>query len=212
MRVGAIALAAGFTSLLASASARGDDLSYPEVARLRRGDTVARTQTLVRGSRHYVGGVTYTVVDADERDVSALLQEVDVWRRILPRTRDARMIGGIGSDALIEVTHGSALVQVTYTMRLRRDAHGVRFWMDPSRPHDIEDVWGFFRSEPLEGHRALVTYGILIDMGPGLLRDLFEDRVRESALTVPDRVRDLLVERRAARSMESLVAGAGVRY
>ena len=43
-----------------------------------------------------------------------------------------------------------------------------------------------------------MTYGILVDMGPGLLRDLFEDRVRELALSVPDRVRDVVFAHSAA--------------
>jgi len=34
-----------------------------------------------------------------------------------------------------------------------------------------------------------LTYGILVDIGPGLVRDLFEERLREMALTVPQRVR-----------------------
>jgi hypothetical protein len=34
-------------------------------------------------------------------------------------------------------------------------------------------------------------------MGPGLLRDLFENTVRELALSVPDRVRGLVLERSA---------------
>ena len=40
-----------------------------------------------------------------------------------------------------------------------------------------------------------MTYGILIDMGSGLLRDLFEGRVQEAALEVPDHVRDVVLER-----------------
>jgi hypothetical protein len=69
--------------------------------------------------------------------------------------------------------------------------------MDPARAHDIEDVWGFFRAEPMGDGRTLVTYGILIDMGDGILRDMFEGRVRELALEVPDRVRDVVVQRQA---------------
>jgi hypothetical protein len=177
------------------------------------GGTVARAQGLERGDRRYVGGVAYTIVDAPARQLAALLDDIPGWRRFLPKTRDARHVGTAAGDTLVEVTHGSAILRVSYTMRVRRDGNVVRFWMDASRPHDIEDLWGFFRAEPLDSERMLVTYGILIDMGPGLLRDLFEDRVRELALTVPQRVRGLLLERRAARYEESsLVTGATARY
>jgi hypothetical protein len=203
---------------LGAAPARADGLTRGETDRLLRGETVARAQELRRGSRRYVGGVTYTIIDADPDEVCSLLDDVGSWRRFLPRTRDARRGGTVGRDTLVEVTHGSALVTVAYTLRVHRedavvrmpgtgaDAHEtvVRFWVDRSRPHDIEDAWGFFRAEPMPDGRTLVTYGVLIDMGEGLLRDLFEDRVRRLALEVPGRVRDLAAEalargRRAAR-------------
>jgi hypothetical protein len=72
--------------------------------------------------------------------------------------------------------------------------------MDPSLPHDIEDAWGFFRADPTDDGHTLVTYGVLFDMGNGLLRDLFETKVLAMAMTVPDRMRDLLSERRAMRA------------
>jgi hypothetical protein len=127
----------------------------------------------------------------------------DAWRRILPKARSSRRVGMAGTDALVEMTHGNALVHATYTMRVRHDGHGVRFWMDTRRPHDIEDAWGFLHAMPRADGRTLVTYGVLIDMGPGLLRDMFEDRVRDAALSVPDRIRGLVLERNAASARAS---------
>lgn len=192
-----VALAACTLVLASTATARADGLSLDENDRLLRGDTVARPQDLQRWQRRYVGGVTYKIFDASLDDLTSLLDDVDAWRQFLPKTRDAHRVGAIGTDPLVQITHGSALVQVGYTMRVHRDGNLVRFWMDPSRPHGIEDVWGFFRAEPLGDGRTLVTYGILIDMGDGILRDMFEDRVREVALEVPDHVRDVVAERQA---------------
>jgi hypothetical protein len=183
--------------LLGSATARANGLSPVENDRLLRGDTVARSQDLQRASRRYVGGVTYKILDASEPELESVLQDVSAWRRFLPKTRDAQRVGTSGGDPLVRVTHGSALVQVGYTLRVHQDGNVVRFWMDPTRAHDIEDVWGFFRAEPLADGRTLVTYGILIDMGDGILRDLFESRVRQVALEVPDYVRDVVAERQA---------------
>ena len=183
--------------LFAASAAPAGGLTARETQQLLRGETVVRTQLLRRGDRRYVGGVTYSVVDADADELAQLVADVDAWRRILPKTRSARSMGTAGNDALVELTHGSALVQATYTMRVRREGRVVRFWMDPGRRHDIEDAWGFVRAEPMADGRSLVTYGVLIDMGPGLLRDLFEDTVRELALSVPDRVRGLVLERSA---------------
>ena len=198
--------------LFVGSFARADGISPTEASRLMRGGTVARTQVFERAGRRYVGGVTYSVFDAQADELAALLDDVNGWRRILPKTRGVRRVGSSGGDPLVEVTHGSALVQVTYTLRVHREDNVVRFWMDPARPHDIEDAWGFFRSDPLDGGRTLVTYGILIDMGDGLLRNLFEDRVRSLALTVPDRVRGLLLGRRTTAYEDPLVSEGPARY
>lgn len=204
MRALAVTAALSIAMVLGAPAALADGLSRGETDRLLRGETISRTQDLRRGSRRYVGGVTYTIVDAGPDELSSLLDDVDSWRRFLPKTRDARRVGSVDGDTLVEVTHGSALVRVAYTLRVRREGRVVRFWMDPWRPHDIEDAWGFFRAEPMPDGRTLVTYGILIDMGDGLLRDLFEGRVRELALEVPQHVRDLALQelargRRASR-------------
>jgi hypothetical protein len=70
--------------------------------------------------------------------------------------------------------------------------------MDPTMPHDIEDIWGFFRLEPMPSGRTLITFGILIDLGDGMLRDLFEGLVRELAVVeIPNNVRTVILERTA---------------
>jgi hypothetical protein len=192
-----VVLASLAALVLPSRSARADGLSVPETERLMRGETVVRTQTLDRGGRHYVGGVSYAVLDADADEVALVFDNANAWRRVLPEIRSTRAVGTAGDDPLIEVTHGNAIVQATYTMRVHREARGARFQLEPRRRHDIEDVWGFLRATPLADGRTILTYGVLIDMGPGLLRDLFEDRVRETAMTVPERIRNLMVERSA---------------
>jgi len=184
--------------VLAGAPARADGLSIPETERLLGGQTIVRTQTLERGGHRYVGGVTYALLDADADDVAQIFDSVEAWKRVLPETRSTRAVGTAGDDPLIEVTHGNAIVQAAYTMRVHRETRSARFRLEPRRRHDIEDVWGFLRAEPLADGRTILTYGVLIDMGPGLLRDLFEERVRETALTVPERIRDLMVERSSA--------------
>ncbi len=189
--IGALVLCAG--------AARADGLSTAEAERLVRGDTVTRPQTLERGEHRYIGGVTYTVVDAGADDLASILDDVKSWQRFLPKTRDAERVGSAGADPLVEITHGSALVKVAYTLRVHRAGNVVRFWMDFGRPHDIEDAWGFFRAEPMPNGQTLLTYGILIDMGAGMLRDMFEERVQQLALEVPDNVRAAVLARTARR-------------
>jgi hypothetical protein len=191
----ALALAASLVAL--APAARADGLSPDESARLVHGEVVTRTQQLDRGKQHYVGGVSYSIVDATPEQLASLVDDVSSWRRILPHTRDARRIGTEGSDVLAEITHGSLFMSVGYTMRLHREGNEVRFWLDRTRPHDIDDAWGYFRAQPMPDGRTLVTWAILVDMGQGLLRDMFESKVQQMALTVPERVKDVMIERTA---------------
>jgi hypothetical protein len=185
-------------TLLGAPASRAEGLSGAERLRLLHGDSVARNQALHIGERKYVGGVSYVILDEAVENVSRLLADVDVWKRLLPQTRSAKRVGNAGQDALVELTSGTVFLQATYTMRLRREGEGVKFWLDRSRHHDVEDAWGFLRVEPMADGRSLVTYGVLIDVGSGIARDLFEGPVHELAMSVPDHLRNLVLERAAA--------------
>jgi hypothetical protein len=184
-----------------TANARAEGLTPDESARLARRETVIREQTVERGEHRWVGGITYTVMDASAAEVAAVIDNVESLSRVLPRTKRARVVGtASGGDQLLELVQGNALMEAEYTIRVRREPREARFWLDPTRPHGIDDAWGFFRYEPFIGpsgeERVLMTYGVLVDVGPGLVRDLFEERVRAALLSVPQLVRRQVAELR----------------
>ncbi|CAN5925388.1 hypothetical protein BH11MYX4_BH11MYX4_66540 [soil metagenome] len=197
----------GVLALVAFAPpARADALSEQESIRLARGETVIREHTWEPGrSARFVGGVTYTIVDAAPAEIAAMFDDVEAYRRVLPRTKRARFVGiEPNGDRLVEIVTGTALVEAEYTLRVRQDTQGgtrlVRFWIEPNRPHEIDDAWGFFRTQPFAGpageQRVLLTYAILVDLGPGIVRELFEERVRTALLSVPQLVRRYVAEGR----------------
>ncbi len=196
----ALAALVAIAVALTAPGAVAQPLSTDESSRLEAGDTVSREQTYQYGDRRYVGGLTYTVVDATAAELSSIFDDVNAYRRVLPRTKRARLVGVDHGDRLVELAHGNALVGAEYTIRVRRMPGGreVRFWLDPTRPHEIDDAWGFFRVEPFVtssgATRVLLTYGVLVDVGPGLVRELFEERVRAALLTVPQLVRRYVAE------------------
>lgn len=203
LAVFALALAlSGASGGVFGREARADGLSSNESVRLGRGETVIRPQTYETEERRYVGGVTYTILEGTVEDVASVLDDVDAYRRVLPRTKRARLVGTEGGDRLIELAQGSALAEAQYTIRVRTNAsrREMRFWLDPTRPHEIDDAWGFFRLEPFTTEsgepRVLVTYGALVDVGPGIVRELFEERVRSALLSVPQLLRGYVAETR----------------
>jgi hypothetical protein len=198
MRRPALALVAIAFLLCSSAPARADALSGAEADRLIHGQTVSRRQETRLGMRRYVGGVTYAIVDWAPDDVTSLLYDLRLWHRFIPKAREVRRLSAAGGDPRVEISHGTPLISVKYSMRVKREGRAVRFWMDPTMPHDIEDIWGFFRLAPLPNGRTLITFGILIDLGDGMLRDLFENLVRELAVVeIPNNVRTVIQERTA---------------
>ncbi|MBX3188717.1 MAG: hypothetical protein KF819_16995 [Labilithrix sp.] len=200
----------GFALVLAllggGGAARAGGLTASESQRLERGETVIRPQTYDADDRRYVGGITYTVLRAAPAEISAIFEDVDAYRRVLPRTKRARFVGMDGGDRLIELAQGNAIAEAEYTIRVRTDVGGreVRFWLEPSRPHDIDDAWGFFRLEPFTTEagepRVLLTYAALVDVGPGIVRELFEERVRSALLSVPQLLGGYVAEVRRTRA------------
>jgi len=190
------------TGVFAGANARADELTAAERVLLARHETVTREQTIERGDQRYIGGVTYTLVDASPAEVAALVDDADALRKVLPRTKRARFVGQSGSDRFLELTQGTSVMEASFTVRLRRDANEARFWLEPSYPHGIDDAWGFFRWQPWTtsaGEPAvLLTYAVLVDVGPGIVRELFEERFRAALLSVPQHVRRQLADRALA--------------
>lgn len=189
-----LAVSAFALALVGAPRAHADRLTPSEMARLDRRETVVREHTMERGDHRWIGGVTYTVVDASNAEVAAIFDDVEALGRMLPRTKSARAAGASGGDTFLELVQGNALVEASYTIRVRREQGEARFWLERSLPHGgLDDAWGYFRYEPFidasGDERVLLTYGVLVDVGPGLVRDLFEERVRTTLLSVPQLVR-----------------------
>lgn len=186
--------------LTVGAVARAQGLDASELAQLEAGHTVVRPQTLEQqmydASRRFIGGIAYTLVDASPEELLSLLDDTTKWPYLLPRTKSATVVAASGLDCWIELSQGAGLVSARNTLYLRKSPseHMVRFWLDLSRPHAIDDAWGFFRAEPASPNkdgspRTLLTFAVLVDTGPGIVRTFYEERLRAAMLNVPQVVR-----------------------
>ena len=170
-------------------------LSAGERDALRGGQTVSRAVRFERGeSGSYIGGVSYQIVRATPAQVIAALASVDSLPRALPRTESARLVSRDGRSATVELTQGKSPFLVTYSVRLEQASSGtaLRFWLDPSRPHDVRDVFGYVRVTPFGPEKSLVTLAVALDMGPGIARALFSDRIERMILRAPAKIRDFV--------------------
>ncbi len=181
-------------------------LSKDEMGQLARGETVVRPQDLEAQGRRYVGGITYTVLEASAEELIAVLDDPHAFTELLPKTKFAERVAVHGRDSLMELHQGNALVDAAYTLYIRKEPERgrVRFWLDLARPHAIDDAWGFFRYQALDttttaAPRTLMVYGALVDLGPGIIRELYEERLRRVMLAVPQLVRQYILRSNAAR-------------
>jgi carbon monoxide dehydrogenase subunit G len=168
-------------------------LSQADRQALLGGATVSRPVRFERGDEgSYIGGVSYQVVQASPARVLAALSDVDALPRALPRTQSATLVSRDAGGARVELVQGNAPFLVTYTVKLAQEPGGdvIRFWLDPERPHDVRDVWGFFRVTPFGRGKSLVTLAVALDIGPGLARMLLSDRVERMILRAPAKIRE----------------------
>jgi len=200
--VGIAALVSANASLALGAPSDGRRaLSLSEREALLAGEVVARPMRFETESGSYRGGVSYSLVNAPAAAVLAALSNADTLPQALPHTKSARLIDVRGGLARVELVHGDG---TTYTVHIERFAprSELRFWLDSSRPHDISDVFGFFRVESFANGKSLVTVAAALDLGPGIISLFFSDAVERSVLSTPGRIR-VYVEPRAVALLEA---------
>lgn len=164
---------------------------------LRSGGRVEQFIEFDRQGERYVGGVSYALVRAEPRQVFDVLNQLPTLSQVLPQTRNTRIVDRAGNRVRVHLEQGNSVVSTALTVFFqleppedRFDPHVVRFWLDPSQPHSIDDAWGFFRASRYDDQHALVSVGALVNLGPGIIRMLFEQRIQRSILRMPNRIRD----------------------
>ena len=168
------------------------ELTLAEQQSLLAGFLVSRPMRFEQQGGHYVGGLSYLIVDCSAQQVRSVLDRPSSFRHFLPNTKNVR----VSTSHQLELVQGNELVQATYTVKLHRreDDNELRFWLDPGEPHDIRDVWGYFRVSPFGSSQSLVTVAVALDIGPGIARLLFEDIIQELILSTPRYLDDYLAE------------------
>ncbi|MEO8905069.1 MAG: SRPBCC family protein [Polyangiaceae bacterium] len=182
--------------LVSAASARAASplLSRGEREALLAGEVVSRPMRIETDAGSYRGGLSYSLVHAPAAAVLAALSNVGTLPQALPHTTSARLIDVHGAVARVELVQGGG---TTYTVRIERTRgrSELRFWLDPTRRHDIDDVFGYFRVEPFGDGSSLVTVAAAVDLGSGLTSLLFSNAVERTVLSTPRQIREFVEPR-----------------
>jgi ribosome-associated toxin RatA of RatAB toxin-antitoxin module len=167
--------------------ARRSDFTEAERRKLAAGELVTRRATERRGSYKLIGGTAWQVINARPAVVWRALLDTKYYRRTLPQVLEARVVEKKKNRRTLYVKQGNKLINVFYHLEVklypgRRD---ITFAVDESRPHTLRTGWGFYTVRPYGEKRTVLAYGIMADIGEGIVSSIVRAQVHEWMLKVP---------------------------
>lgn len=158
----------------------------------------------------YFGGLAYQQVMATVEEVMAVAGDPRSYTSILSATREAQVIARSGRDLQVRLRQGDGRVNLSNVVLVRRETSNlIRFWLDPSEPHDLDDGWGYLHAAPWSkppwiggtfapGPRSILTWGVLMRIDAGLVKRRFAEAIRRDVMDTPTLVGRYIAEHRRA--------------
>jgi hypothetical protein len=184
----ALALA---VALGATAQERPSGFTADEVRALERGELVRREMSLRESGGRLFGGASFQRVRAPVETVWVKAKDARALTDLIPSLDRVRVVEDRGSSRVLYMHHGYAIGETAYYVRMDFDdrARSLTFQLDTSRPHDIRAGRGFLKVSPYRGG-AIVSWGMLMDPGGGLVLDAFGPTLNGWLLRPPSCMRD----------------------
>lgn len=202
---GGIAVLFACAAMLASGAATvaqqdtgssADGFTAAEARRLAAGELVQRRTTRRRGQYHLIGGNAWQVVDQPAEVTWRALCDIGAYTHLLPATERAQIVWHRPGQRVVRIRHALGLIRVQYHLRMTYDheRRDVAFRLDRQRPNDLRAAWGFLNVRPYQdrANRSLVSYGVMMDPGGGLLGGVLRGQIHDWLLRVPQTVRQYL--------------------
>ena len=154
---------------------------------LANGKLVQRRIIEHRGERHMMGGTSWQVIDATPDVLWQALLDTSHFSRMLPQVDKAHLVRSAGDKMRMFVRHSGTLVETSYFLdvKLAPDHSGMTFRVDESSAKGIRAAWGYYTLRPYAGGKTLLIYGVMADIGDGLVAMLLRATVHEWLLKVP---------------------------
>lgn len=198
---GLLSLAVALAQLSPTAALAGiradREFTAQERVRLDAGELVTRPRSQRRGGLNLTGGTSFQVIDATPEVVWAALLDTSSYRHTMPRVTEARVVGERPDRRTLFMRHGAkGLIERSYYLNLKFDAdrRDITFVIDASRPHDVKAAWGFYTVRPYDAdsRRTILSYGVMADVGGGLLTRLAGSSVQRWMLRPPNMLKSYL--------------------
>ncbi len=184
----ACALALGASAL---AQEGGGAFTEQERAQLLAGELVRRNISRREGGSHLFGGASWQRVRAPIERVWETVVDPGAYVRLIPSLDQVRVVEERGDTRVVYMHHSYAIASTSYhaVMRLDHERHEMRFDLDRSRPHDVREGRGFLALSSFRGE-TIVAWGMLADVGAGVVQQVFGPFLNQWLLLPPRCLRD----------------------
>ena len=164
-----------------------------EQRRLLAGELVRRDASRTHDGRRLFGGTSFIRVRAPIEVVWRTVSDPMVYPRLIPSLDRVRVVERRPNEAVLWMQHRYALSTSAYHVQMHFDeaAHRVSFELDQSRPRDVDGGRGFLSLSAYQGE-TIVSWGMMADVGNGMVARVFGPFLGEWLLKPPRCLRDEL--------------------
>jgi carbon monoxide dehydrogenase subunit G len=177
------------------------DFTRAEMRKLEAGELVVRRADERNRTSRLTGGTSWQLIEAPTGEVWEILIKLEHYRRILPEVSDVRMVENRKRERTLFIEHGSGPLSICYyvDMKFNSDRREVSFQVDPREQCAVEEGWGFYLLRPHGKDKTVLVYGIMVDIGEGIILSLLREEISEWMLKVPWMAKRLVESTRAKR-------------
>ncbi|MCB9594629.1 MAG: SRPBCC family protein [Sandaracinaceae bacterium] len=192
-RVAAVLTLLASSLLAASGLAQSSEFSPAERRQLLAGELVRRDGGRTEGRSRLFGGTSWIRVRAPIDRVWRTLRDTRVYPRLIPSLERVRVVERTEDGAVLQMHHSMGIATADYYTRMSFDdaEHTVRFELDRSRPSELRSGRGFMTLTAYRGE-TIVAWGMLADVGAGMIQQLFGPFLNDWMLKPPRCLRDEL--------------------
>jgi hypothetical protein len=160
-----------------------------EWRKLEAGELVLRPSTREQDGMRLMGGSSWQIIDAAPDAVWRALLDTGHYHKMMPQVLEARVVRNQDNVRTVFLRQGSeGLVEAKYYLKVsvHEDRHDITFSVDDSRPRQmLRAAWGFYTVRPYHEGRTLLAYGVMADIGTGVLAGLMRHNVHDWMLRTP---------------------------
>jgi hypothetical protein len=189
-----VAIVTGLAILAMAGNAVAVDFTDAQRDKLKAGKSVKKPLAEA-GSNGVYGGAGFALVDAPPDVVWSAILDWGSYKRIFPKMIEVREVSRKGGRRLVRMEIGHKLINVSYFVSVETDKAKwqVSYELVGSKPHDLDEVQGYWRLFPQKNGQTLVAYvtAVKVPMGVvNLIPDALEEKINRNLLASPQFLRE----------------------